>query len=82
MRFNADSSAAKKEIESLQNALSKLVMSSGTSNIGKGIADDMREATRATAELSVHLKKAINTETGNLDFSKLTQSIKQSGKTL
>jgi hypothetical protein len=50
--------------------------------MGSGMADDIREATRATAELSVHLEKATNIKTGNLDFSKLNQSIKSSGKSL
>jgi hypothetical protein len=47
-----------------------------------GIEGDIKKATRAAAELQVHLQKATNVDTGTLDFSKLNQSIKSSGTTL
>ena len=75
MKFNADSSQAKRELQSLQDALHKLIMSSNNLNIGSHMADEIREAVHATAELSAHLQKATNVNTGNLDFSKLNQSI-------
>ena len=81
MKFNADSSQAKKELQSLQEQLRKLISMSNIKT-GSGLADGIREATRAAAELSVHLDKAANARTGNLDFSKLNQSIKASGKSL
>ena len=81
MKFNADSSQAKREIKSLQDSLSMLVATS-RDKLGASWSDDLRDATHAAAELSVHLQKAINTKTGNLDFSKLEQSIKKSGISL
>jgi len=44
-----------------------------------GITDDIREAISATAELSSRLQQATNVNTGNLDFSKFNNSLKQSG---
>jgi hypothetical protein len=35
-------------------------------------ADKIHNAITATAELSAHLQKATNIDTGNLDFSKLS----------
>ena len=81
MKFNADSSQAKKELQSLQEQLRKITLIS-SAKMGDGLAEGIREATRAATELSIHLEKATNVKTGNLDFSKLQQSIKASGKTL
>jgi hypothetical protein len=47
-----------------------------------GVEEEIRGAIAATAELSAHLQKATNIDTGNLDFAKLNQSLKASGKTL
>jgi hypothetical protein len=62
-------------------SLKKLVTMSNIKP-AQGMADGIREATNATAELSAHLQKATNIKTGNLDFSKLSQSLKASGKSL
>ena len=82
MRFNADSSQAKKEIQALQDSLRQLTMSGSNLKLGQGLNDGLRDAIRSATELSVHLEKATNIKTGNLDFSKLSQSLKASGKTL
>jgi len=42
----------------------------------------MAEASRYAAELSVHLKNAVNPNSGMLDFSRLNESIKKSGMSL
>ena len=81
MQFTADSKQAKREIEALQMSLKKLVVMSNIKP-AQGMAEEIREATNATAELSAHLQKATNIKTGNLDFSKLSQSLKASGKSL
>jgi hypothetical protein len=59
-------------LKNLQNQLQQLTMST---NIDLGITGDIKEATKAAAELSVHLKQATNVETGTLDFTKLNKSI-------
>ena len=79
LAFSADTSKVKGQLQDLQNQLKQLTMST---NLDLGIADDIREATKAAAELSVHLKQATNVQTGTLDFTKLNQSITQSGKSL
>ena len=79
LAFSADTSKVKAQLQDLQNQLNKLTLSSQTE---LGITKDIEEASRAAAELSVHLKNATNQQTGTLDFSKLNQSIKQSGTSL
>jgi hypothetical protein len=70
LQFNSDASRAKKDIESLQMELKKLVLLSHEKS-DLGLTKEFQEATRAAAELSAHLQKAVNTKTGNLDFAKL-----------
>ena len=77
--FSADTSKVKAQLQDLQNQLHKLTMSSSNE---LGIAKDIEKASRAAAELSVHLQQATNQKTGALDFSKLNQSIKKSGTSL
>ena len=79
MAFTADSSQAKRQIQELQMALHGLV---NNTKLDLGLDDQIQSAISATAELSAHLQKATNTKTGTLDFSKLSQSIKTSGKSL
>ena len=79
MQFNTDTNKAKQQMQDLQNSLTKLLNSPTQINID---ASKIREATIATTELQAHLKNATNVDTGNLDFSKLSQSLKKSGKTL
>jgi hypothetical protein len=57
-------------------------MISKTTNLNLGLEKEISDASRAAAELSVHLKQAFNEKTGTLDFTKLNQSIKQSGSSL
>ena len=79
LAFSADTSKVKAQLQDLQNQLNKLTLSSKTE---LGITKEIEDASRAAAELSVHLKNATNQQTGTLDFSKLNQSIKQSGTSL
>lgn len=79
LAFTADTQQAKMQLQSLQTQLNQIT--TGT-KIGSGIEKDIQGAIRAASELSIHLKKATNVNTGNLDFAKLNQSIKQSGMTL
>lgn len=80
--IDANTSQAKKEIQALQNQLSKL--SSG--QFGKGFSSEFAKNVAKTkmeiAELQSKLQAAVNVDTGKLDFSKFNASIKASGKTL
>lgn len=80
LAFTADTSSAKRQLQDLQNQLTRLV--SQPVAPGKGISKEIQEASRAAAELKIHLQNATNVQSGTLDFSKLNQSIKQSGYTL
>lgn len=83
MTVTADTSQAKKQMQELQQQLSKL---GSQSYVGKGIGDkfvtDMQKARKEVAELQVSLQRAFNTDTGKLDFTKFNQQLKQGGKTL
>lgn len=79
LSFTADTSKAKAQLQDLQNQLKSLTVSSAGE---LGITGDIKNATRAAAELSVHLQNATNVKTGTLDFTKLNQSIKSSGMSL
>lgn len=76
----ADTSKAKAQLQDLQNQLTKII-NSPTSN-RMDLAKEIREASQAAAELQAHLKNATNVDTGTLDFTKLSNSLKQSGQTL
>ena len=78
LAFTADTSKAKAQIQDLQRQLSNLTNRSFSDNINT----DIQKALKSTIELQTHLNKAVNTKTGNLDFSKLSESLKQSGKSL
>ena len=78
LTFTADTAKAKAQLRDLQSQLDGLINGSGTNRI----AGQINEATKAAAELKIHLQNATNIKTGNLDFTKLNESIKQSGKSL
>ena len=81
LAFTADTSKAKAQLQDLQNQLSQ-VINQPTANVGADMADKINQASRAAAELKVHLEQAMNPKTGTLDFSKLNQSLQKSGTSL
>ena len=83
LSFTANTSQAKAQLENLQTSLKNITNTTSLGGTGKlGITKQLQEGITAAAELQIHLKKATNINTGNLDFSKLNQSLKQSGMTL
>ena len=81
LAFTADTSKARAQLQDLQTQLTKLSMGSGASK-DLPITKEIQEARLAAAELKVHLEQAMNVKTGTLDFTKLNQSITQSGSSL
>ena len=81
LAFTADTSKAKAQLQDLQNQLSQ-VINMPTAGLGEKMATEINQAAHAAAELKVHLQNATNVKTGNLDFTKLNQSIKNSGSSL
>lgn len=81
MRFNADTSTAKKQIEELSKSLDKLVSGSGQST-ELPLTKDLVEAQNKVIELKNILNSAMNTNTGKLDLTKFNDSLKKSGTSL
>lgn len=81
LAFTADTSRAKQQIQDLQNQLSSII-NMPTVGLGADMATKISQASRAAAELKVHLEQAMNPKTGTLDFSKLNQSLQKSGVSL
>lgn len=81
--FTADTSQAAAQIQNLQNQLTGLLNSTnGSINFGSKVVGDVNKASKAIAELKMHLKNATNVNTGTLDFTKLNESISKGGMTL
>lgn len=82
LAFTADTSQAKAQLQSLQTQLSGLLNSTNGQSFGNQITGDINKASKAIAELKLHLQNATNVNTGNLDFTKLNESLNKSGTTL
>ena len=82
LAFTADTSQARAQVQDLQNQLTQLIQNSGKNTSQLGITSEIKEATMAVAQLKTHLQNATNVQTGTLDFTKLNQSIQQSGQSL
>ena len=76
LSFNADTSRLKSQINNLQGSLSKLAFPKNTWD------KDLQKASVAAKELSIHINKAFDANTGHLDLSKLNKSISSSNKSL
>jgi TP901 family phage tail tape measure protein len=81
LAFTADTSSAKAQIQSLQKSLQEISKMPGK---GSSLFDDteLKAASQAALELQQHLNAAINVDTGKLDLSRFSTSIKASGKDL
>lgn len=83
MRFRADTSAAKKELEVLQKQLENLAKKENIStSINRGITQEIQEASQAAATLQSALQKAINASTGQLDLRVFNNAIERSGNSI
>lgn len=80
LSFTADTKQAKAQLRDLQSTLSNII--NAPANLGGNMTEEIREASNAAVELKMHLQNATNVKTGNLDFTKLNQSLKQSGVSL
>jgi len=81
MRFTADTSNAKAQLQDLQSQLDKLTKIS-TSTSGFGLTDSIKQATVAATQLKEQLTAATNVNTGTLDLSKFSESLRKSGMSL
>ena len=81
LKFNADADQAKKELQELQKQLNSLGTLSNP-KVGDKLSADMQKASQAAAQLKIALDSAIDVDTGKLDLSKFSRSLKDSGMKL
>lgn len=81
LSVTADTSAAKAQLQQLQQALTELTSNSANLKVGLD-STALKQASTAADQLSLHLKNATNVNTGTLDFTKLSASIRASGSSL
>ena len=79
LQFNADTTQAKKAIQDLNSALSKI---QSDNIIGNGIDADLKRGAEAAKILQSSLQAAMNVDTGKLNLNTFNQSLKQSGQSL
>ena len=79
--FTADTSQAKKQIQELRQSLQDIAKLPGKAS---SLFDDtdIKNASKAALELQQHLNAAINVNTGKLDLSRLSTSLKAANKDL
>lgn len=82
LQFNADTAQAKSQIQQLQDSLTKLLDVSSKGDSQMPLTKSILEAQNQATQLKISLQEATNVKTGNLDLSKFSQSLKNSGMTL
>lgn len=78
LAMTADTSKAKAELQSLQNTLNQLMMSTSKKDMSLGLTSEIQKATQMAAQLKVQLENA-TTSTGRLDLTKFNQGLQKSG---
>ena len=73
MDFTANTSSAQQALRGLQATLAQI--SSQNITPGAGMEANIKKASAAASELSIHLKNALNVNTGNIDLSKFNKSL-------
>ena len=80
LRFNADVSAVKANLESLRSSLSSI--SNMPIPLGTQLSSGMAQASQSAQQLKLHLASAFDVKTGNLNLNALNSSLKASGQSL
>ena len=81
LAFTADTEKAKAQIAELYKALNQVAATSGSSPNLFNTAQ-LKEGVNAAKELQKHLQSAVDVNTGKLNLSALSASLKSSGKSL
>ena len=82
LNVTANTSQAKQEFANLQNSLQNLITQGSRTDIGINFTKGMKEATAAAQQLQVHLAKAYNQKTGQLELDKLSLSLKSANQSV
>lgn len=77
--FNADTSKLSSALKQVESQLNNIATGKISGNFG---VNEIRQASAAAAQLSTQLNSAINVDTGKLDLSKFSSSLKMSGTDL
>ncbi len=80
--FSADTGQAKAQLQELRNTLTSLSTTTVNGNNFQPLTNEIRGALDATTKLSAALQTATNVDTGRLDLSKFSTSLKNSGLSL
>ena len=81
LAFTADTKQAKKQIDELQNTLSKLATFDHF-EVGDVITEKLLKASNTVTKLQSQLKQAFNQDTGRIDLSKFKQQLDMSGMSI
>ena len=76
LTFNANTQAAKAQLQSLQNLLSNIAATGAGHPLA--LTPEIQQATQAALNLKIALQNATNVNTGKLDLSKFQSKLKQS----
>lgn len=79
MKFNADMSQLNQQLTNLKVSLANLA---NIDTKSLGVSKELKAASAAAKELRGHMANALNPQTGQLDLSRLSTSLKASGKDL
>ena len=79
MKFNADMSQLNQQLTNLKVSLANLA---NIDTKSLGVSKELKAASTAAKELRGHMANALNPQTGQLDLSRLSTSLKASGKDL
>lgn len=82
LQFTADVKAAQQQLKSLQDQLNNLATSSINNSAGTGLSAEITKSAMAVQQLKTQLQEATNVNTGKLDLSKFTASLKASNMDL
>lgn len=82
LQFTADAKQAQQQLENLQRQLDVLATSAIKNSAGTGLSSQITESAMAALQLKVQLQEATNVNTGKLDLSKFTASLKASNMDL
>ena len=82
LAVTADTGQAKAALQQLQTLLTQLTTQHTLNFNTASLTKDLQQASYAATQLQAHLQKATNVQTGVLDFSKLSNSIRASGSDL
>ncbi len=78
----ADTSQAKKQLQDLQNSLTKLLQTSGKNSTMQEFRENAAQAQQSVIKLQTALNNSLNADTGRLDLSRFNSQLNAAGMTV